>query len=322
MKWNRYALPMAAGVLLLVLIIAVAIWLGANSGTPMVGICIHDMDDPAAKKYAQMLEKELAEQGFAVTVLDGRNDQSVQTEQIDRLIEDGASGLLVSPVMTSAAGDIVEQVKAADLPTVFIYREPSQEALMLGGKVCYVGCGEGRSAGILQGQMVKDLPDQGDINGDGVLSYVFITGQKDSVDTQERTLGATLEMISIKNVSLSELETASGDGSRGAGRTACAKLLSTYGKDIEVVLCNTDAIALGALEAIEDGGREVGKDIYLFGIDGDDEALEQVKAGKLSGTVQNDLQTQTQKSVAALIKMINGESVIGEEYVDYIPVTN
>ena len=46
-----------------------------------------------------------------------------------------------------------------------------------------------------------------------------------------------------------------------------ANALSQYGDKIEVVFCNNDAMALGALQSIQQAGRTVGKDIYLVGVD-------------------------------------------------------
>ena len=47
-------------------------------------------------------------------------------------------------------------------------------------------------------------------------------------------------------------------------------------------------MALGALQAIESAGRTVGEDIYLVGVDALSEALEDVLAGTMTGTVFND----------------------------------
>lgn len=317
MDRKRYTLLATAGALLLALIVVlVAVFVIGNS-TPTYGICIHDMGNPVAEKYAQLLSDALTERGYDVTVLDGKNDQTVQSEQIRSLIEDGVDGLFVSPVMTFAANEIVEQAKAEDIPVVFVMRQPPKETLDLWDKVAYVGC-DIAQAGAMQGKMVLQLPDSGDINGDGVISYVVLKGPEESADVQLRTQAAITEMEQGERP-LSALELVSGDGSRKSGRTMCAKLLATYGKDIEVVLCSTDAIALGALEAVEDGGRSVGKDIYLLGIDGDAEALEQIKAGKLTGTVQNDLQNQAKTAVELLVNGINTSEK--ELYIDYVPVT-
>ena len=47
----------------------------------------------------------------------------------------------------------------------------------------------------------------------------------------------------------------------------CIRDRSQYGDKIEVVFCNNDAMALGALQSIQQASRTVGKDIYLVGVD-------------------------------------------------------
>ena len=68
-------------------------------------------------------------------------------------------------------------------------------------------------------------------------------------------------------------------GIRQQAQQLVANSLGQYGNDVEVVFCNNDAMALGALQAIEAAGRTVGEDIYLVGVDALTEALENVLAG-------------------------------------------
>ena len=68
-------------------------------------------------------------QGYEVTVVDGNNDQAKQTEQINTFITQGVDALIINPVMTSAAAQIVSTVKDAGIPTVLINREPTAEEM-------------------------------------------------------------------------------------------------------------------------------------------------------------------------------------------------
>ena len=100
-----------------------------------------------------------------------------------------------------------------------------------------------------------------------------------------------------------------------------ANSLSQNGNDIEVVFCNNDAMALGALQAIESAGRTVGKDIYLVGVDALSEALEDVLAGTMTGTVFNDHFSQSHSAADAAINYLSGAG--NEHYIgcDYVKVT-
>jgi methyl-galactoside transport system substrate-binding protein len=68
----------------------------------------------------------------------------------------------------------------------------------------------------------------------------------------------------------------------------CQKLLSTYGKDLEIVFCADDAQVAGVLAAVEDGGRKAGEDIYIIGTNATGQTKNLVKQGKLTGTLAAD----------------------------------
>ena len=92
--------------------------------------------------------------------------------------------------------------------------------------------------------------------------------------------------------------------------------------DVEVVFCNNDAMALGALEAIQAADKKVGEDIYLVGVDALKEAIECVENGTMTGTVFNDFVSQSHAAVETAISFINKEKV--EYYVGchYVKVTS
>ncbi|MDY5871055.1 MAG: substrate-binding domain-containing protein, partial [Lachnospiraceae bacterium] len=112
-----------------------------------------------------------------------------------------------------------------------------------------------------------------------------------------------------------------GNWQQAEAQQIVANALGQYGDQIEVVFCNNDSMALGALQAIEAAGRTVGTDIYLVGVDALSEALENVISGKMTGTVFNDHFSQSHSAADAALRFINGEA--NEYYIgcDYVKVT-
>jgi len=98
-------------------------------------------------------------------------------------------------------------------------------------------------------------------------------------------------------------------------------MLSQYGKDLEVIFCGNDAMALGAMQAIEDGGRAVGENLYLVGIDATQEAIDMIRSGKLTGSVQIDFRQQTQQITETVKALLSGQSVESRYYTDCQPIT-
>ena len=287
-----------------------------------VGICIYKFDDAFMTTYRTALTKMLEDKGYTVTCMDGKNDQATQTEQINTFIAQGVDALIINPVNTSAADTIVSAVKDADIPTVLINREPTADAMAAYDKLVYVGC-DARQSGTMQGELILDTETKGDINGDGVVKYIMIQGDPENIDAQYRT-EYSVKKLEDEGVKVEQLDLQRGDWDRNKGQEIAQNDLAKYGDDIEVVFCNNDDMAIGALQAIQAAGRTVNKDIYLVGVDALDAALNEVEAGNMTGTVLNDANAQAEKAVECMEGLLAGDTYAeGEQsvYVDYVKVT-
>ena len=287
-----------------------------------VGICIYKFDDAFMTTYRTALTKMLEDKGYTVTCMDGKNDQATQTEQINTFIAQGVDALIINPVNTSAADTIVSAVKDADIPTVLINREPTAEAMAAYDKLVYVGC-DARQSGTMQGELILDTETKGDLNGDGVVKYIMIQGDPENIDAQYRT-EYSVKKLEDEGVKVEQLDLQRGDWDRNKGQEIAQNDLAKFGDDIEVVFCNNDDMAIGALQAIQAAGRTVNKDIYLVGVDALDAALNEVEAGNMTGTVLNDANAQAEKAVECMEGLLAGDTYAeGEQsvYVDYVKVT-
>lgn len=112
-----------------------------------------------------------------------------------------------------------------------------------------------------------------------------------------------------------------GDWDQTKGQEITANALAQHGAKIDVVFCNNDAMALGALQAIEAAGRTVNKDIYLVGVDALVEAVENVMNDKMTGTVFNDYLGQAHTAADRAMDFVNGKDVKNVYMVDYVKVT-
>lgn len=284
-----------------------------------IGICIYKFDDNFMTLYRGELERLLGEKGYKVSIVDGNNDQVKQTEQINTFISQGVDALIVNPVMTTAAAPMIELVKNAGIPTVIINREPSAEDMGLWDKVSYVGADASQS-GTFQGQIILETPNKGDFNGDGKVSYIMVQGDPENIDAKLRT-EYSVKALTDAGVEVEELDIQRGDWDQVRGQEITATDLSKFGDKVEVVFCNNDAMALGALEAVKAAGRTVGEDIYVVGVDALADAVSKVASGEMTGTVLNDATGQATKAVEVLEELLAGNSVPSQNYVDYVKVT-
>lgn len=287
-----------------------------------IGVCIYKFDDAFMTTYRNALQEILEGKGYTVTFMDGKNDQAEQNNQINNFIAQGVDALIINPVMTSAADQIIATVKDAGVPTVLINREPTAEQMAAYDKLVYVGC-DARQSGTMQGELILDTDNKGDINGDGKISYIMIQGDPENIDAQYRT-EFSVKALTDAGMEVEELDLQRGDWDRNKGQEIAQNDLAKFGDEIEVVFCNNDDMAIGALQAIQAAGRTVNEDIYLVGVDALDAALNEVANGNMTGTVLNDAQGQAQGAVDAMEELLGGKTYAeGEQsiYVDYVKVT-
>ena len=306
--------------LLVVMVCGVAT---AEQTAPKIGIAIYQFADNFMTLYRTELVRYLTEDcgipAENITVMDGKNDQAEQTNQIDGFIADNVDVMILNLVQSTSAATVVQKADAAGIPVVFINREPSEEDMKLSDKICYVGA-DARQSGTFQGEIIAETENHGDFNGNGVVDYVMIMGDPENVDAKYRT-EFSIKALEDAGLKTNELYKQRGDWDQTKGQELAATALTQFGNDVDVIFCNNDAMALGAYQAIVDAGRTVGEDIYLVGVDALDEVQEMVKEGKVTGTVLNDHIGQSHTAADAAIKAANDETLEKYYWVDYVKVT-
>ena len=236
---------------LLALVLAAVMMLGivsvvsAETKPLKIGVAIYKYDDNFMTLYRTELEKYLTEMGHQVTIVDGKGDQAEQTNQINSFIADKVDVLIVNLVQSTAAATIIDLVKAADIPTVFINREPTAEDMQLWDKIAYVGA-DARQSGTFQGEIIAATENKGDWNGNGVVDYVMLVGDPENVDAQYRT-EFSIKALEDAGLKVNKLFEQRGDWAQEKGQELTANALAQFGNEVDVVFANNDAMALGAV---------------------------------------------------------------------------
>ncbi|MBO6134396.1 MAG: galactose ABC transporter substrate-binding protein [Lachnospiraceae bacterium] len=303
----------------------------AGPRTVRVGVSIYTFDDAFMTLYRNELARYFESKNndqvtYEVTMQDGKNDQAEQTNQIDNFIAQGYDVLILNLVQSTSAATVMDKCAAAGIPVVFINREPSESDMQshntgdYAGKFTYVGA-DARQSGRFQGELIADLENKGDLNGDGKLQYVMIEGDPENVDAQYRTEFSISQYKEKTGNEVECLDDQVGNWQRAEGQRLAANALTQYGDQIEVIFCNNDDMAMGAKVAIEAAGRKINENIYLVGVDALAEAVEAVIAGEMTGTVLNDHNGQSHAAVDCAIAAANGEALELYNWVDYVKVT-
>ena len=300
---------------------------GKDPAEVKVGISIYQFADNFMTLYRNELQKylvdELGLKAENISIMDGKNDQSEQMNQIRNFVTQGFDVMIINLVQASSEPDVTNICNEAGIPVVYINREPDAEREQAwvddGIKATYVGA-DARQSGTYQGEEIAELENKGDADGDGVVRYIMVQGDPENVDAQYRT-EFSVKALTDAGVEVEELLLQRGDWDQAKGQQITQDALTQFGDKIEVVFCNNDAMALGALQAIEAAGRKVNEDIYLVGVDALTEVVQNITDGKMTGTVFNDYMGQAKTAADMAVKFLDGESVDPVNMVDYVKVT-
>lgn len=306
---------------------------GGKKSDLKVGVFYYTYADTYISSVRTALDKQLDDMGVDYQDYDGNSNQTTQNEQIDTAIQSGTNLLIVN-IVTSGSNDastqVIEKAKAADVPVIFFNRaveDPKgKEGVVLNtyDKCAFVGT-DAPEAGHMQGEMIGDYLvknyDKVDLNKDGKISYAMFMGQLGNVEAIYRTQYAVedankklveagkpeLQFFDASNKDKYQVDQ-DGNWSAGAANNYMTTNLSQYNEGnnnmIELVICNNDGMAEGAIAALNDKGWNKGdaaKTIPVFGVDATDAAKKLIADRKMVGTIKQDAEGMA-KCIADLTK--------------------
>ena len=286
---------------------------GRGNKNADVHVFYYTYSDAYVSSVRASLDKALSDAGISYQDYDGNANQTTQTEQIQTAITKGAKVILVNIVNTGsddAANGIVKLAKEKGIPVVFFNREVSDSVIKSYDKCAFVGT-RAEEAGILQGEMigeyVRDNFTKLDLNGDGKISYILFKGEEGNNEAIYRTKYSVEEADKILTKAGKSalsfydpsnpnkyLVDKNGQWSAAATNEYLTTALTSYNEQnknmIELVICNSDGMAQGAVTALNSVGYNTGgeKMIPVFGVDASEAAQELIKAKKMTGTVKQD----------------------------------
>ncbi len=225
--------------------------------------------------------------GINLTMYDGLNDTGNQLTQLETVCSNGADAVIVVPVDTSGDGQEYRAITDKyNIPIVSVARELKSAWVKVSVDSAKVGK--------MQAQYVVDtLGDK--------LDVALLVGTLGTEDQQQRTSANHEVFDEHPDINIVFEET--GEWQRDKGMTACENWLQS-GTHIDAVVANNDEMAVGAALAIQAAGKT--DEIKVFGIDGNEAGLEEIKNGTLTATVFQPTE-QGKMAVEACLDCINGK---------------
>lgn len=243
-----------------------------------------------------------------MVVVEGNGDVQNEIANIESLIQQGCDAIIVSSLSGTAIYPAYKEVYDADIPLVIAASGcATEEEEAYNYYDTFVSTDEEE-----MGKAAAEFADQL-LNGEG--NVVMVRGVVESTNSMNRYVGWNEEAKNYPGLHVIAEQAA--DWLRLTANEVMANILQAN-DDIDLVYSENDEMALGALEAIRDAGRE--DDIMIISMDGQQDACEEVLAGgafKLTITNNSDMT----EAVKAAYKLAHGESVEKRIVLPYEMVT-
>ncbi|MBQ6815443.1 MAG: ABC transporter substrate-binding protein [Lachnospiraceae bacterium] len=242
------------------------------------------------------------ENGYKLIFEDGQQKQSNQITAIRTFIQQEVDYIVLAPVTETGWDTVLQEAKDAGIPVILVDRmiDIEDESLF----TCWVGSDFG-----LEGRKITSWLER----------FTYMNGIKSEdihIVNIQGTLGASSQIgrtealrSAVKEYGWDLVAEVSGDFTQAKSREVMAELLEKH-DNINVVYCENDNEALGAIEAIEAAGKKVGSDIrngeiMILSFDGvNEEALAYLSEGKITCIAEcNPLQGPRIQAVIALLEV-------------------
>ncbi len=221
--------------------------------------CI-DMDNPYFDTLRRSLENTLGENEYRLISKNPGSDAQVQAAQLQELMDEGVDAVFLCPVDWEAVTPALEALQEAGIPVINIDTQVKEESLTK----AYIGS-DNRNAGYVCGEdLKKRCPGGGKIL---LLECPSINSINERITGFEQA---------IANAGFEVLDRADVNGEKEKAKEAMGEFLEKYPK-IDGVMCGNDQVALGALEAVKESGRQ---GIRIYGVDGSPDIKSELASGE------------------------------------------
>ena len=238
-----------------------------------------------------------AANGYDLAFVDADNDNAVQLEAVRGFIEQEVDYICIAPIETAGWDTVLKEAQDAGIPVLIVDRSVDASDDLY---TTALGCNmtlEGETAGnilaeVLNGADAKILVIEGSVGASATLG---------------RTEG--FNNVAAKHPEWEILDSQSGDFTQAGGQEVMESYIKSY-KDFNVVVCQNDNEAYGAMDAMDAAGITYGVDgdVIIVSYDATHDGLQYTLDGKININVEcNPLQAGFAADV--IQKLEAGESV-------------
>ena len=213
------------------------------------------------------------DKGFDLQFVDCDNDSQKQIESVRNFIEQQVDYIIIDPIVSTGWDTVLTEAQDADIPVIVIDRTIDDSDKY----TAWIGT-ETKNEGLAAGAWLKEYAKAKNISD---LNILVISGTTGSSAQIGRSTGFDEY---VKSEGWNKLDEQTGDFTQDGGQKVMESYCKSYEGQFNVVVCQNDNEAFGAMTAMDNAGVSYGPngDVVLISFDACTAGLEDVKAEKIT----------------------------------------
>jgi galactofuranose transport system substrate-binding protein len=224
----------------------------------------------------ESIRSEAEKRNIKELVYTNANSQaSKQISDIRDMIAQDVDAIIVAPLLEEGMDPALNAANEAGIPVFLIDREtagkPCEDYITFMGSNFYK-----------QGKQAADL--LADFTNENAQVAV-LEGTPGASVTIDRTEGFEQQLKEYPDMEIVASQT--GEFLRTKGQTVMEQLIQSN-PEIDAVYAENDEMALGAIQALKDAGKDPGQDIKVVSIDGTEQAVQAIITGDINAVIETN----------------------------------
>jgi D-xylose transport system substrate-binding protein len=267
-----------------------------------IGFVLSTFQEERYQKDQRYFIEEAKKLGFEAIVVSADNNAQTQTAKVENLLSQGVKALVIQPVNSEAAGNLVRLAHEDKVPVV------AYDRLIKNSDVDFYVTQNSFAVGVIQAEAaVKATGGKG--------NYVLLMGQAGHSVANEITRGVESVLKKYPNIKVVMKRNHNAWSPQEALATV-ENALTQNKNNIQAILANNSGMAHGAIQALAEQ-KLIGK-VFVAGADADLASIKDVVAEpqRQQFEVLKDIAPLAQKSADVAFKLAQGLKVEGDSTVD------
>lgn len=217
-----------------------------------------------------------AENGYELQLVDCDNDNAAQLEAVRNFIGQELDYIVIAPIETAGWDTILQEAQDAGIPVIIADREIEADASLYDA---WVGTNT-KNEGVTAANWLAEY-----LNGEEA-NILVIEGSVGASATLGRTEG--FNEVAANHSEWTILDSQSGDFTQSGGQEVMESFIKSYEGQFNVVVCQNDNEAYGAMDAMDAAGITYGVDgdVILISYDATHDGLQYTLDGKINCNVE------------------------------------